>query len=365
MTSSEETIGRVIAVEEHVWTADLRAALLSDGSDATVAAFSDDDVINARLLDTGAQRLARMDAAGVDVQVLSITGPGTQPLPPSVAVPLAKDANDALVAAVARRPDRFAAFATLPTPDPNAAADELHRCVTEHGFVGAMLFPRTDGVMLDDARFRPIFAAAAQLEVPLYLHPGLPPAAVRQACYDGFDSATNLMLATGGWGWHAEAGLCALRLVLAGTFDRHPDLQIILGHWGEMLVSFADRADALSTTTQLDRPVREYLTGNVHVTAGGVFSHRMLRQTLDVLGSDRLMFGQDDPYQGVLDRRDRQPHQDSDGTARRFIATAPLSPAEKRKLSHLNAERLFRLHAEASFTDTNNTFSPNRVRATG
>jgi predicted TIM-barrel fold metal-dependent hydrolase len=138
---------------------------------------------------------------------------------------------------------------------------------------------------LTTAVFQPIFEAAAELEVPVYIHPGIPPVSVREACYGGFDPATNLMLATGGWGWHAEAGLAALRLILAGTFDRHPGLQIILGHWGEMLVSFADRADALSSTsTHLDRPVLDYITGNVYVTAGGVFSHRMMRQTLDLLG---------------------------------------------------------------------------------
>ena len=142
--------------------------------------------------------------------------------------------------------------------------------------------------------------------MPLYLHPGLPPKAIREACYAGFEPMTNLMLATGGWGWHAEAGLAALRLILAGTFDRHPDLQLILGHWGEMLVPFADRADALTKTTHLERPVGDYITGNVYVTAGGVFSHRMLRQNLDVLGPDRIMIGVDDPFSSTLGQKGKK-----------------------------------------------------------
>lgn len=320
---------RVIAVEEHAWTPELRSALVDSGDDDTVTWFSNSGIISHRLLDVDEERVARMDAAGVDLQVLSITTPGTQSLPSALAVPLARDANDFLFDAVQRRPDRFAAFATLPTPDPDAAAVELRRCIHELGFVGAMLFPRTGPNLLDHNRFRPIFEAAAELGAPLYLHPGIPPAAVREACYDGFDFATSLMLSTGGWGWHAEAGLAALRLILAGTFDRHPDLQLILGHWGEMLVSFADRADALSgTSTHLDRHVLEYITSNVYATAGGILSHRMLRQALDVLGADRLMFALDDPYNGgSLD-------------ARGFINSAPMSLEDRHKFAHLNAERL-------------------------
>jgi predicted TIM-barrel fold metal-dependent hydrolase len=338
MSENACQVSRVIAIEEHAWNPELRAALLKFGGDDTITTFSNNETTNRRLLDVGEERLARMDAMGVDFQVLSITAPGVQQLPPDLALPLARDANDFLAEAGRRRPDRFAAFATLPTPDPEAAADELRRCVTELKFVGAMLFPRTGPNYLDHSSFRPIFEVAAELEVPLYIHPGIPLEAVREACYNGFDFATNLMLSTGGWGWHAEAGLAALRLILAGTFDRHPDLQIILGHMGEMLVSFADRADALTKTTHLERRVLEYITGNIYATPGGVFSHRMLRQNLDVLGPDRIMFAVDDPYNGVLG----QQFQDASGRGfcRAFIETAPISTGDKSKLAHLNAERL-------------------------
>lgn len=338
MSETTGQVSRVIAIEEHAWTPGLRSALLELGGDETIINWSNKETTNRQLLDVGEERLARMDAMGVDFQVLSITAPGTQQLPPALAVPLAREANDFLADAVRRRPDRFAAFATLPTPAPEAAAEELRRCVSELKFVGAMLFPRTGPNYLDHASFRPIFEVAAELNVPLYIHPGLPLAAVRDACYSGFSSATNLMLATGGWGWHAEAGLAALRLILAGTFDRHPNLQLILGHMGEMLISFADRADALTKTTHLERSVLDCITGNIYATPGGVFSHRMLRQNLDVLGSDRVMFAVDDPYKGTLGQQGKAAF--GRGFCRDFIETAPISAEEKSKLAHLNAERL-------------------------
>ena len=341
MSETPSHVSRVIGVEEHVWTPGLRAALLKLGDDDTITIWSNEAKTNERLLDTGEERLARMDAQGVDFQVLSITAPGTQRLQPEEAVHLARDANDFLANAVQRHPDRFAAFATLPTPDPKAAAEELYRCVTELKFVGAMLFPRTGSEFLDHSKFRPIFEVAAELKVPLYLHPALPPAVVRQAYYAGFGSATDLMLSAGGWAWHAEAGLAALRLILAGTFDRHPHLQLILGHWGEMLVSFADRANGLTQTTQLERPVLDYITGNIYATAGGIFSHRMLRQVIDVLGPDRIMFAVDDPFQSALSPvKGTGARRDGRGFAREFIETAPISDEEKSKLAHLNAERL-------------------------
>jgi predicted TIM-barrel fold metal-dependent hydrolase len=328
----------IIAVEEHVWTAELRDALLKWGGDDTVNLMSGRPEVDRHLRDVGDGRLARMAASGVDLQILSITTPGTQPLPAAEAVPLARDANDFLADTVRRRPDRFAAFATLPTSDPDAAAAELERCVTRLGLVGALLFPRSGESRLDHDRFRPVFAAAAELRVPLYVHPGVPPRAVRDASYSGFDEVTNLLLATGGWGWHAEAGLAALRLVLAGTFDRHPDLQLVLGHWGELLVSFADRADLLSTAgVHLERRILDYVTHNFHVSAGGVYSHRMLSQALDVVGPDRVLFAADDPYSAMTNAESTR---SGFATAREFVESAPLGPEDKAKFAHLNAERL-------------------------
>lgn len=338
MSENAFQVSRVIAMEEHAWTPELREALLDLGGDDTITTWSNEPTTNRRLLDVGEERLERMDAMGVDFQVLSITAPGVQQLPPAQAVRLARGGNDYLADAVQRRPDRFAAFATLPTPDPQAAADELRRCVTELQFVGAMLFPRTGPHYLDHDDYRPIFEVAAEYDVPLYIHPGVPLETVSRALYSGFRPGTNLMLATGGWGWHAEAGLAALRLILAGTFDRHPRLQLILGHMGEMLTGFADRADALSKTTGLERSVLDYITGNIYATPGGVFSHRMLQMNLDVLGPDRIMFAVDDPYKSTLGQQGKADF--GRGFCREFIETAPISDEDKSKMAHLNAERL-------------------------
>lgn len=343
--SDPTTVRRVIAVEEHVWTVELRDALRKAGAATTLSSMDETD---RRLRDVGDDRVARMDASGVDVEVLSVTSPGTQPLPPAEAVPLARDANDFLADAVRARPDRFAAFATLPTGDPDAAAEELRRSVTRLGLVGALLFPRTGEVFLDHEMFRPIFDAAAELRVPLYIHPGLPPASVRDVLYGGFDERTNMILASGGWGWHAEAGLAALRLILAGTFDRHPELQLVLGHWGEMLVAFADRADLLSAGgAGLERRVLEYITANIHVTAGGIMSHRMLVAALGVLGPDRVMFGADAPFGRPADRLGANSRGRFGGAngAKEFVETAPISLPDKAKFAHLNAERLLALPA--------------------
>lgn len=322
---------KVIAVEEHCWTPALRDALVRDGSDDVVpwCVASLDD----RLTDLTDARLRYMDDAGIDVQVLSATTPATQPLKAAEAIPLARESNDAMATAVAAHPDRLAAFATLPTADPAAAAEELRRAVGELGMVGAMLFPRTRELALDDASFRPILEAAAELDVPLYLHPQMPPRAVRDAYFSGFGDQLDLVLAVSGWGWHHDAGFAALRLILAGTFDRHPQLQLMLGHWGEMLVAFLERADLISDfAPHLQRRVGEYVTGNVHATAGGILSHRMLLSTIAELGADRVMFAADYPF-----------HISSGGEARRFVESAPISPEDTVKFGSRNAERLLGL----------------------
>ena len=323
---------RTIAVEEHCWTPALRDALLRDGRDDVVT-FNAVGELNTRLIDLSDERLRLMDDAGIDVQVLSVASPGTQSLPAAEAVALARENNDVIAAAVSAHPQRFAGFATLPTPDPEAAAEELRRAVGELGMVGAMLVPRTGDCYLDDASFRPVFEAAAELAVPLYLHPQSIPRSVRNTYCTGLGEAVEVMLATAGWGWHHDAGLAALRLILAGTFDRHLELQLILGHWGEMLVSFLERADMLSNVaTHLQRRVGEYVTGNVYATPSGIFSHRMLLSTIGALGSERVLFSTDYPYQ-------TSPH----GGARAFLDSAPISPDDKVKIGSRNAERLLRL----------------------
>ncbi len=224
----------------------------------------------ARLEDIGQGRIEAMDAAGIDVSILSVVTPATQALPAREAIALARDANDEATDSVRAHPARFRALATLPTSDPQAAAAELERCATRLGHVGAMVHGRTGTRPLDDPAYDDLFATAARLHQPIFIHPQIPSNQLRDAAYRGLDPLLDLGLATFGWGWHLDAGLSALRLILRGTFDRYPGLQLVLGHWGEMLLFWMDRADSLSGIAKhLERRVSDYITTDIHVTSSG------------------------------------------------------------------------------------------------
>jgi uncharacterized protein len=313
---------RIIAIEEHFTTERLIAA---EGADAAGGPVP-------RLLDLGAGRIAEMDAAGIDLQVISTRAPAVQNLPAADAVPLAREANDVLAAAVAAYPDRFAGLATLPTPDPAEAARELDRAVRELGFKGAMLHGHTSGRFLDDQEFWPIFECAQALDVPVYLHPTPPTGPVFEAYFSGVDPRVAGALARAGWGWHAETGLHALRLMVSGVFDQFPGLQVIIGHMGEGLPFSIARADVAlrAGTSHLKRTVAEYFRTNFHVTTSAYFTVPPLQCALSVLGADRIMFSVDYPFCAA-----------EDGTA--FLRSAPLAEPDREKIAHGNAERLLKL----------------------
>ena len=134
---------------------------------------------------------------------------------------------------VAGDPERFQAFASLPTPDPPAAAEELRRCVRELGHRSVRLHGRTREKLIDHPDFAPIFDMAAELQVPIHLHPQRPAQAISDHYYlEGLPEIVGRVFSTMAWGWHVETAVNAIRLILSGAFDRSPDLQIILGHWG-------------------------------------------------------------------------------------------------------------------------------------
>ncbi|MTD14580.1 amidohydrolase family protein [Nakamurella sp. YIM 132087] len=313
----------VIAIEEH-WnlpelTAAVRALPPDRGDPSTVL---DDHGDNASLLhDLGDGRIAGMDRQGVDVQVLSLAPPGTHPLDATEAVRLATTANNTVAAAVDRYPDRLKALATLPMGDPAAAVAELER-TTALGFVGAMVYGRVGDLPLDDPRFDEVFASAAALGRPVFVHPQIPGAQVRAASYSGFDPVTELGLATFGWGWHLQAAEAVLRLIVRGIFDRHPGLQLVLGHWGELLLFWTDRVDSLSRVAHLDRKVSDYLRSNVHITCSGMLNPTLLRHTLEVTTPDRLLFSTDHPFQRPTagDIRDFLDHFPTDESREQFTS---------------------------------------------
>lgn len=286
-----------------------------------------------RLCDLDDRRIADMDAAGIDVQVLSLTSPGVEQLGATEAVTLAREANDHLADAVRRHPNRFAGFAALPTAAPDTAADELERTIREYGFKGALINGHIQGRYLDDQFFWPILERAEALQVPLYLHPTPPPQPVIEASYVGnYASEVTLGLATAAWGWHIETAIHVLRLILGGAFDRYPSLQLVIGHLGETLPFMLPRLDlALPTqVTKLDRPIGAYLRENLHYTFSGFnYTPAFLNLLLEV-GVDRIMFSADYPYASMAQ-------------ARTFLDQLPVSPADKERIAHGNAERLLRL----------------------
>ncbi|HEY0239017.1 MAG TPA: amidohydrolase family protein [Friedmanniella sp.] len=288
----------LIAIEEHWSSPAMTAAVkaLPAGRGDPSVAFDEMGDNLERLDDLGDARIAAMDEQGIDVAIVSLAPPGTQPLDAADAVPLCREANDAAAEAVRRHPTRLRAFATLPLVDPAAAVAELERAAGL-GLVGTMVYGRVGETPLDDPRFDDVFAAAATLGLPVFVHPQVPDPRVREAQYGGFDAMTGLALATFGWGWHLEAALAALRLIVRGTFDRHPDLQLVLGHWGELLLFWSDRTDSLSRVAGLERAVSDYLRTNVHITVSGMLSPALLHHALEVTTPDRLLFSTDYPFQ--------------------------------------------------------------------
>ena len=245
---------KLIGIEEHFVTADIRAAWAASSIGREGTGGLDRVEIEDWLNDLGEHRLALMDESGVDVQVLSVTTPALHNLEPGESVSLARRTNDLVAAAVAKYPTRFQGFATLPTAAPEEAAIELERGVTRLGLVGTMPCGRTREKSLDHPAFLPIFATAARLCVPLFVHPQVPQRDVREVYDSGFGDQIDTAFATFALGWHYEAGIQFVRLILGGVLDKYPDLQIILGHWGEVI----EAAKRLRFSASHDATSREY-----------------------------------------------------------------------------------------------------------
>lgn len=233
-----------------------------------------------------------MDETGLDMQVLSLTTPGLHDLG-AESVDLTRRTNDLLAEVVARHPARFQAMSTLPVAMPQDAALELERCVRALGFKGTMLSGRVGELNLDDRALSPVFEAAEVLGAPILLHPRVPAQAVRDTYYSSFAPEVDAAFATYGLGWHYDAGIQFLRLVLAGLFDRLPDLQVILGYWGELVLFYAERLAAMDRVSGLLHPIATYLHRNLYVTASSMFLPHYLERAVALVGTDRLLFSTD------------------------------------------------------------------------
>jgi predicted TIM-barrel fold metal-dependent hydrolase len=284
--------------------------------------------IEAELLDVGSSRIASMDAAGIRMQVLSLTTPGCQGFKGSDALALATDANDHMAAAVAAHPGRFRAFAAVPTSEVGAAATEFERRL-DAGFVGAMINGHTDGVFLDDQRFWPLFEIAQARGVPVYLHPGTPHSGLMTSYFRGFED-----LSRPAWGFAIDASTQFLRMLFGGVFDNFPRLQVVLGHLGEGLPFGFDRMmDHTSYVTKrrgLRRHPRVCFRENLFVTTSGAFSPAAFRCALEIMGEDNVLFSVDWPYE-------------SNQVGTRFFTALDMPETVREKLAWRNAARLLRL----------------------
>jgi 2,3-dihydroxybenzoate decarboxylase len=330
-----------IATEEAFTTPEIleryRTLLTEPGVDAGFASlwghFSKNGLVTGRLVDLGEQRIADMDASGIAMQVLSLTAPGVQVFDADEAVALARSSNDEMAEAVRKHPARFAGLAAVAPQNPAEAAKELERGVRKLGLKGAIVNSHTRGEYLDDPKFWPIFEAAEALKVPIYLHPTALPAAMLQPFLErGLDGAI--------YGFGAETGLHILRIILAGVFDRFPNLQMVVGHLGEGLPFWLFRIDFMhramvkakryASVNALKRRPSEYLRENFHVTTSGMAWEPAILHTQCVLGVDRVLYAMDYPYQFVPEEV-----KVTDGL--------PISGEDKQKLYQLNAERVFSL----------------------
>ena len=319
---TEETYSTLELIEHIAFNADHAEYLKSTG-----------------LAELGQPRVAAMDKAGINVQILSVHTPGVQNVPGRKGIDFAYRLNKTIAdGPMATYPGRFQAFATLPLQDPKASADELERAVREDGFVGAM----TNGIIgkrfLDHPDFEPVLARAEALGVPIYLHPGFPPADVFNVYYrisrpEYNKEYQDYIFSGSGFGWHQEVLIQSLRMIMTGVFDRFPKLRVIIGHMGEGLPFFFERiAEDLGEPTgrSLKRPISQYFTENFWFTTSAFPRSELLHLLLKHINVDRIMFATDFPFADMKQQTD-------------WFRGVDLPREAKERIAFRNAETLFRI----------------------
>jgi predicted TIM-barrel fold metal-dependent hydrolase len=323
---------KIIAIEEHFSTPLYRQHVASGAFRKFFITSRSEQLgydIVQEMNDLDDSRLRYMDEAGIDVQILSFGQPGAQGFPAEIAIPMARDANERLYAAMKKHPDRYEGFAALPTADPDEAARELERCVKEFGFKGTMIHGHTQGAFLDAKKFWGIFETAQALDVPIYLHPAMPHPDAIKAYFADYEE-----LQGSAWGFALDTSCHFLRIMFAGVFDAYPKLKIILGHLGEGL-PFAmhrlhDHTYKSAARRGLKKTPLDYIKDNLVVTTSGNWYEPAFVCTLLALGVDKILFAVDWPYEPNRVGRD-------------FLRNLSISDEDREKIAHLNAERVFRM----------------------
>ncbi|OKL58390.1 hypothetical protein UA08_06209 [Talaromyces atroroseus] len=273
----------IITLEEHY----ISSKVLNIAEDPHYANFPAH--ITTKLNSVGDERVQDLDNGHVSLQVIS-HGPGAQP--PHLCIA----ANNDLAASISKHPARFKAFALLPMTSPVEAAQELERCVTHLGFVGALIDNHTNGQFYDAKRFWPVFEKAQELDVPIYIHPSYADDSLMEHYKGDFDDAVALALSAYGWGWHSDTALSLLKLYASGLFDHLPRLKIVIGHMGEMLPFQLDRVFAIAARFGVQRSLKEVWTQNVWVTTSGMFALPPLACLLQTMPIERVLYSVDYPF---------------------------------------------------------------------
>jgi 2,3-dihydroxybenzoate decarboxylase len=292
------------------------------------------------VLETGSERIESMDKAGIELSILSFYSPGIQAeTDPDLAVQHAKRANDFLAEnVIAHHPDRYAGFAAVPLQNPEAAADELERCVKQLGFLGALFNGYSNSQnentaeYADEKRCDVFWDKVAELDVPVYLHPR-DPLPNQQRIYEGRPE-----LLSAAWAFGVETSTHALRLITSGLFDRHPGVNIILGHLGETLPFGIWRVEHIikrrGMCEYLQKSISSYLADNFFITTSGNFRTQALLNTMLEVSSDRILFSTDYPYESAEE-------------AATWFDSCPISEPDRVRIGRENAAKLFGLKIAA------------------
>lgn len=325
---------RIVTLEEHISFPEManqipKEALGGFGQSAAM------QQINSKLADITNDRLKSMDVNGIAMQVLSVDSLGANLLSAEQGPGFATQYNNLIAERITGFENRFTAFAHLPTSAPIAAADELERTVKEYHFRGAMIRGLTQDQFLDQPQFAPIFERAEKLDVPIYLHPGLPPKGIVDIYYSGLPNHSGMAeaLACYGWGWHSETALHVLRLLYSGIFDKYPKLKLIIGHMGEMLpmmMARSEKAFKPGNGGANQRTLTDTFHQQVHITTSGFFTQPPLKIALDTFGIDNIMFSVDYPFS-------------SNEMGIEFLNAIELPEDQLAKIAHGNADKLLNL----------------------
>jgi predicted TIM-barrel fold metal-dependent hydrolase len=325
---------RIVTLEEHISFPEMTEKIPKEA----LGGFGQSERMQQlipKLADITGERIKSMDANGITTQVLSVDSAGANFLGPQDGPAFAAQYNDLIAEKIAGFETRFTAFAHLPMTAPVAAAEELERVVKQYNFRGAMIRGLTRDKFLDQPEFAPIFEQAEKLNVPIYLHPGLPPKAVADIYYNGLPNHSGMAeaLACYGWGWHSETALHVLRLLYSGVFDRYPKLNIIIGHMGEMLpmmMARSERAFKPGNGGANQRSLTDTFHNQVHITTSGFFTQPPLKIALDTFGIDNIMFSIDYPFS-------------TNEMGIEFLNAIELPDVQVKKIAHGNADKLLNL----------------------